>query len=241
MNTKTQTRNLWARRLITTTVISLLLAVCVSCSPLTTQQPEQDTPNTTEPQLVPTTPLPTATSEALIAAGWTTYISQGCGYRISHPVEMQVTPNGPHSRIISFKQPDPDQGARNFIYISVVSPDLQLTSDEGIYNYDPAVTEILLNMQVGESKSIHNDPNTASWFTYQRQPDAQISGHTAQTYENVQPWEFPDGTKEIRYYSSLSDCTYLIGGFMDTSGTNQPGTIPEELFKQIVATIQLTP
>jgi len=242
MNIKTQMRTPWPGKLGTAlTIVGLLLAVSVGCSPVSTQPSEQHTPSTTEPQAVPTTSLPTATSEALIPDGWVTHTSQRCEYTISHPAEMQVTNNGPHSRILGFELPDPDQGARNFIYVSVISPDLQVNPDEGVYNYDPAVAEILLSMQVGESKPVHEDPNTAPGFTYQRQPDAPISGHAAQTYENVQPWEFPGGTKEIRYLLSLNGCTYLIGGYMDTTGSNQPGAITEELFKQIVATIQLTP
>jgi hypothetical protein len=80
-----------------------------------------------------------------------------------------------------------------------------------------------------------------SGFTYQRQSDTLISGYTAQTYENIQPWEFPGGTKEIRYYLSLNGCMYLIGSYLDTTQSNQAGAITEELFNQIVATIQLNP
>ena len=242
MNIRKQMGNPWPGKLgAALTIVGLLLVVSVGCSPVSTQPSEQLTPSTIEPQAEPTIPLPTATSEALIPAGWATHTSQRCEYTIGYPAEMQVTNNGPHSRIIEFEPPDPDQGSRNFIYVSVISPDLQVSPDEGVYNYDPAVAEILLSMQVGESKPVHEDPNIAPWFTYQRQPDTSISGHAAQTYENAQPWEFPDGTKEIRYNLSLNGCTYLIGGFMDTSGANQPGTVTEELFKQIVATIQLTP
>ena len=41
--------------------------------------------------------------------------------------------------------------------------------------------------------------------------------------ENIQPWEFPPGTKEIRYYLQANGCTYLIGGYVDATGSNQPG------------------
>lgn len=154
---------------------------------------------------------------------------------------MQVTSNGSHSRILGFELPNPDQGARNFVYVSVIPMDLQPTPDEVVYNFDPAEAEILLNMQVGESKSVRELPNGEAGFTYQRQPDTMISGRAAQTYENVQPWEFPGGTKEIRYYLSLNGCTYLIGGYLDTTGSNQPGAITEDLFRRILATVQLMP
>ena len=242
MHTRTQMRNPRSGQTpIALCIVALLLAVSVGCNPVSTQPSEQPIPGSTEPQAVPTTPLPTATSEALIPAGWATYTSQRCEYTISHPAEMQVTNNGSHSRILGFELPDPDQGARNFIYVSVISPDLQVNPDEGVYNYDPTEAEILLNMQVGESKAVREVQDLAQWFTYQRMPDTPLGGQPAQTYQNVQPWEFPGGTKEIRYLLSLNGCTYLIGGYLDTTNSNQPGAITEELFNQIAATIRLGP
>jgi hypothetical protein len=204
------------------------------------------TPSATESQAAPTTPLSTVTSEVLIPAGWATHNSRQCEYAISYPAEMQVTDQNPYSQTFGFKLANPDEGARNFIYVSVIPPEIQNMVKAGVYsndvyNYDPAVAEILLNVQVGESKAVREFPNVEAGFTYLRKSDTSISGHTAQTYENVQPWEFPGGTKEIRYYLTLNKCTYLIGGYLDTTQSSQPGAITEELFNQIVATIQLIP
>lgn len=192
--------------------------------------------------------VPPESGEAPIPAGWATYTSasQQCGYAISYPPEMQVTDQTPYSQLFGFKLAESDAGARNFIYVSVITPEIQNMVREGlynheVYNYDPMATEILLNMQVGESKSVHQAPSVESGFTFERKPDTQIGSHTAQTYENAQPWEFPSGTKEIRYYLSLDGCTYLIGGYMDTTGSNQPGAMTEDVFHQVIATLQVTP
>lgn len=83
------------------------------------------------------------------------------------------------------------------------------------------------------------DPQVTPQFTYQRQPDTTIGGYAVQTYENVQPWEFPAGTKEIQYYVSLNGCTYQIGVYLDATQSNQPGAITEDLLRQIVATIRV--
>lgn len=212
----------------------------------TLQLPGPPPPTESELQAAPTIPSSTAISEALIPTGWPTYTSQQCEYEISHPAEMQVQAQTPYSDLLVFNLANPEEGARNFVYMSVITPEIQSMVKAGIYNhdvynYDPAEAEILLNMQVGESKPLRELPNLETGFTYQRQPDTSIGGHTAQSYENVQPWEFPGGTKEIRYYLSLNDCTYLIGGYVDTTGSNQPGAITEDLFQQIVATMQLMP
>jgi len=192
--------------------------------------------------------MPVETSQAPAPAGWTTYTSASpqCGYVISYPSELLVTEETPYSQTIGFQLVDSDAGARNFLYVSVVTPEIQNKVKEGlyeheVYNYDPAATEILLNMQIGESKVVHQSPSIETGFTFERKLDTQISGRIAQSYENLNPWEFPSGTKEIRYLLTLDGCTYLIGGYMDSTGSNQPGAIPEGLFNQIVSTIQLNP
>lgn len=191
---------------------------------------------------------PAESDEAPIPAGWATYasVSQQCGYAISYPSEFQVTDQTPYSQLFSFNLPESDAGARNFVFVSVITPEIQNAVKDGlynheVYNYDPAATEILLNVQVGESQSVHQSPSVASGFTFERKPDTQLSGHSVLTFENLQPWEFPAGSKEIRYYLSLDGCIYLIGGYMDITGSDLPGTITEASFNQIVATFQVTP
>jgi hypothetical protein len=191
---------------------------------------------------------PAEPGEAPLPTGWETYTSasQQCGYVIGYPPELQATDQSPDSQLFAFDLPESDAGARNFVYVSVITPEIQNAVKEGVYNhdvynYDPAAAEILLNMQVGESKPVHPSLDVESGFTYQRQSDTTINGHAAQTYVNAQPWEFPSGTKEIRYYLSQNGCTYLIGGYVDTTGSNQPGAITEDLFHQIVATVQWMP
>jgi len=192
--------------------------------------------------------VPADTSQSPVPATWVTYNSanQQCGYVISYPPEIQVTEQTPYSQTLGFKLPDSDAGIPNFIYMSVVTPEIQKLVEDGIYNhdvynYDPAAIEILVNMQTGESKSVHPAPAMETGFTFERNLDTQISGHIAQTYENIHPWEFPAGTKEIRYYLPSDGCIYLIGGYVATTQSNQPGAITEELFNQIVTTIQLNP
>ena len=191
---------------------------------------------------------PAETSQAPVPASWETYTSasQQCGYLISYPPELQVTEQTPYSQTFGFQLTDSDAVNPNFIYMSVVTPEIQKMAEDGtynhdVYNYDPSATETMLNMQPGESKSVHQAPGMEIGFTYERKADTQIGGHTAQTYENLNPWEFPGGTKEIRYYLSLDGCTYLIGGYVNTTESNQPGAITESLFHQIIYTVQVNP
>ena len=183
---------------------------------------------------------------ASLPAGWATYTSRQCEFSISYPPGMQVANESPYSRMLEFPQAASDAGVRNFIYVSAIGPQVQSmvslgTYQNEVYNYDPAATGILLGMQVGESKSVHPVASMASGFTYARKADRALGGASARTYENAQPWEFPPGTKEIRHILSLDGCTYLVGGYVDTTGSARPGAISEELFDQVVATLRVLP
>ena len=95
-----------------------------------------------------------------------------------------------------------------------------------------------------QSGSLREGTNLADmvpWFTHTRLPDTTLSNQTAQTYENTRPWEFPAGTKEIRYYLQANGCTYLIGGYMATVDSGEPRAISQELFDEIIATFQVNP
>jgi hypothetical protein len=255
MNTRTPILNPWLSQRRTAFCLAILLLVinasCVSVrtQPTVNTQPTvQPTASATEPsptlsaiEPTQTMPSPITTNEAPVPAGWTTYTGRPCDYAISLPADMQILDEEIYSRTFGFKPANPDQMTPNFIYVSVIMPESQNLAGEEIYNYDPNVANLLLNLQVGESKAAHPVPDLAPWFTYQRLPDTTLSGYSAQTYENLQPWEFPQGTKEMRYYLSLNDCMLQIGGYVDTTQSNQPGAITEDRFKQIVATLRVMP
>jgi hypothetical protein len=199
-------------------------------------------PVATEPQVASVN----APSEPSIPAGWATHSSQKCEYSISTPAEMVVTEQSPYNRLFAFKPASPDAGNPNFVYVSVVTPEIQDRAKAGVYehevyNYDPAATDVLLGMQVGESKSVHADVSMTEGFTFQRLPDATLDGQAVRAYVNAAPWEFPRGTKEMRYYASVNGCTYIVGGYMDTTGTGQAGSMTEALFQQVLSTVKLMP
>jgi hypothetical protein len=222
-------------------ILSMLIAIsaCTPTSP-TNGQPipvtESEPTVIVEPEASATIPAPTVVSEATIPTAQ-------CDFFISLPPGMYLTNDDPHSEIYAVFLENSQDAAMNFVYVSVISPEIQNRVTAGmyqneVYNYDPKATETLLAMEVGETISV-SDFDTG--FTYQRNPDTQISGYTAQAYQNDQPWEFPLGTKEIRYYISAGACIYEIGGYVDTTQSDQPWAITEELFNQIVAAIELMP
>ena len=186
------------------------------------------------PPAVPPTPT--------LVPGWERYTHPGsCSYLIDHPSTMDIANQGTYSRIVSSPSMEPGAPVPNFLYISVIPDDFITGGDETIYNYDPGETQTLLDLQVGESRSLREDPTLADWFTYTRLPDVSLNNMPTQAYENTQPWEFPPGTKEIRYYLKANGCTYLVGGYLATIGSGQPGWIDRELFERILATFCPSP
>ena len=248
MSIRTQVRNAWIGQLcLRLVLVSLLFAVVAGCAPAATQPVNQATPT---PLIEATQPVdlttPTLPVEATLPSDWETYTNQGqCGFAISHPgnMEMDGESNGTNSWILRHTITEPTGIDPNFVYVSVIPDDFQ-GGPGVIYNYDPAETDFLLNMQIGESGSLREGTNLADmvpWFTHTRLPDTTLSNQTVQTYENTQPWEFPLGTKEVRYYLKANGCTYLIGGYMATMDSSEPRAIGQELFDEIIATFQVNP
>ena len=235
MSVRTRVRDSWTSQLgVRLVILSLLVGMMVGCAPAATQPVDPITPIT-----------PTTLVAATAPSGWESYTNQGqCGYAISHPAGMDGTSQGTYSWYLSHTITEPTGPDPNFGYISVIPDGFQSSESGAIYNYDAAETEFLLNMQVGESGSLREGTNLADmapWFTYTRLPDTTFSNQTAQTYENTQPWEFPAGTKEIRYYLQANDCTYLVGGYMATVDSGEPRAISQERFDEIVATFHVNP
>jgi hypothetical protein len=230
--------NVISRRLVPGLVLlTLFFGGVAGCAPASTPLVDLVTPTLAA---VPS-PSPAAPVEATLPAGWESYESQAqCGYAIDHPSEMQGVSQGTHSWILSPTTGEPSGAVPNFVYVSVIPDGFQGEVGE-VYNYDPVAVETLLNLEVGEGKSMHDNPNVAQGFTYTRLPDRTLSNQSVQMYENTQPWEFPAGTKEIRYLLQANGCTYLIGGYIDTTGSDQPGAMNEDRFNQIINTFRLKP
>jgi len=237
------------KKMKNTLLIGLMVLLVSACGQLTVtstpaaREPEQPAPVVIESPAASVV-TPTAVVDGLDApAGWMTasHVIQSCEVHLSYPADMQVTDQGANSRLLGYIPESPDTVAWNFIYVSIIPEELRGSNEGEIYNYSPAVAGLLFDLQVGESAAVHDNPQIASWYTYQRLPDTTIGGQTAMAYENDMPWEFPVGTKEIRYYVSVNDCLYQIGGYLDTTRSSEPGMIAEDLFHQIIDNIRIEP
>jgi hypothetical protein len=179
-------------------------------------------------------------SKVTIPDGWQTYKNDELKFAISYPPGFEATQNGKYSVMIVKKVTEPGQGPYNFVYISVV-PEGAQNNDGEIYNFNKTHLDSLLSIKVNEKGTLKGEaPELAEYITFTRLPDTEISGNFAATFINDKPWEFTMGTGEYRYVIDQQNRTYLIGGYISTTSHNSY-SIPQDLYEQILRTIQLPP
>lgn len=167
-------------------------------------------------------PVPTESQD--ISDNWNVYFSF-LRYKISYPDGYVIQPNGDYSIWIFKPLDEPGAGPFNFIYVSLVQPNM-IDNEGQIYNYNPTQFKKLQGLKVGESISLGDtqppNPNLDKWFTYTRVDDAEIDGHIAKRFENNNPWEFPGGTTEVRYIFESGGYIYILGYYYSGKGVTNP-------------------
>ena len=95
-------------------------------------------------------------------------------------------------------------------------------------------------LEIVDTRSLRenfNDPGLDKSFSYTRSPDIKVGELTTKAYVNNNPWEFPQGVKEYRYFVEKDNFTYMIGGYIE--GKNFPVYyISEQEFDQILSTFK---
>jgi hypothetical protein len=173
-----------------------------------------------------------------IPDGWKTYNSETLKYSISYPESYNVEANGENSIIIQKPLKTPSVGPANFVYVSVVTED-KYENDGAVYNFNDDDYEKLMDLDIGDSVSFaaSDQPELSKWFTYNRIEDTVIDGQPTRRFENKSPWEFPPGTKEVRYIFEDDGVIYVLGYYYGGDGLEN--TIdPYEAFN-IVSTFKL--
>ncbi len=174
----------------------------------------------------------------VVPSDWKTYRNQEFSYSVIYPDTMDIANNGMNSITMNRKTENPDAVTTSSIYISVI-PHGFVSEGGQIYNYNTKETTTLLNMKVGETKSLREDAASTEImkaFSYTRLTNRTISGVSANAYVNNSPWEFPKGMKEYRYYVEQNNHTYMIGAYV--AADNKKGAIVEQEFLQIVSSFR---
>lgn len=196
-------------------VFLALLSSIATYFVLKSQSPKQP------PQVVQTTPTPDPT------ANWKTYANSKFSFLIKHPPDFEVSDEG--GILIQKIRNEPSGIETSFAYISII-PDGFVSRGGEIYNYITEETNKLLALGIGETVIV--DPGLTNQ-SYTRLPDITVGGLPAKLFENYQPWEFPQGTKERRLYIHNGIQTYMIGGYLKDKGEVSP-----EFFNQILSTFR---
>lgn len=173
------------------------------------------------PSLIPTSD-PTA--------NWKTYTNNQYGFSISFPSDFEINKQADNQSFIIERILNRPGKNSNFLYITIITTGQNMIKNN-IYAYDPKETNILLDMQIGVSKSIRPKDLLSKFWTYRRIQDVSIDGLQARSFENNNPWEFPPGTIERKMYLTKGNMMYIIGFLYGKD-------LSENFFNQILSTFK---
>ncbi len=163
------------------------------------------------------------------------------GYQLVIPDKYEIEETGQFSRRIFHKLQESGVGQSSFIYISVIPIGKDFSPGE-IYNYSKDELKQLIEMKVGEKKTIGNISRSdlVPYFQFTRIEDAMMGGYGAKSFVNNKPWEFPPGTSEYRYIVPFAQATYLIGVYVNEDlDVSENITLTE--FNELISNFKITP
>ena len=150
------------------------------------------------------------------------YSNDELGYSLRIPKGYRIESEGKYSvRIL----PDVDVvgvGPANYVYISVVVPAMRSAVGE-VYNYNPSqFTKLIALDRVGDTTDVSaQDGNSMKqWFTYTLVSYDDVDTQRAKNFQNMKPWEFPEGTTENRFIFEANTNVYIIGYYTGGDSTH---------------------
>lgn len=202
-------------------IIILLILLLIASVVLKQQFGQQDTP------------LPSSSPEAFIPEP--NYTDPNFGYRIYIPNGFTAHPQNSYSTLFYPPEQTPGPGPTNFLYVSVVTPDMRESAGE-VYNYNPTHFQKLIALEnVGDSVDLASDdiPDLGAWFTYTVVEEIELGSGRVKNFENTQPWEFPAGTTENRFIYGTNENIYLLGYY--TGGDTGTNIDPRMAYQSILS------
>ncbi|MFZ3301524.1 MAG: hypothetical protein WA152_02310 [Microgenomates group bacterium] len=155
------------------------------------------------------------------------YSNTDLGFSINMPEDYKVVKEGDYSVRI---MPDTEvlgMGPTNFVYISVVKPEMKNSLGE-IYNYNAEQFKDLIALEnVGDSVDLSkNSPvGMGEWFTYTVVAVEDIDNGKVKNFQNLKPWEFPSGTTENRFIYGTEKNIYILGYYTGGEGIQEDSRI----------------
>ena len=210
--------------------LALIGAICFTIYTLlarASNAPTQKSAPTPTKTAATNTPIPTMPS--IVPSDWLEYSSTEAQYSIFFPSHINSNCYNPYSCQFSGLT-SLGNGPASLVYVSVIPSNVRL-ADGSIYNYDASESAILSTIKTGETKTTRPSPESKeleTFYRYKRLPDTRINNHTAKVFENSRPWEFPSGTKELRYIITNDTGMYMIGAY------THPDGITEEIARTII-------
>jgi hypothetical protein len=171
------------------------------------------------------------------------YTDADLGYSINLPQGFKVEANGEYSKQFLPDTEVVGMGPTNFIYVSVVPPEMRDSNGE-VYNYNPQHFAKLIELEnIGDSVNLaENDiPDLGEWFTYTVVAIEDIDNGEVKNFENTKPWEFPLGTTENRFIYGTQKNIYVLGYYTGGEGVAEEARIDPRVAYEVIKSFSVLP
>lgn len=169
------------------------------------------------------------------------YTNTELGFSIKMPENYKVVNEGKYSIRI---MPDVEvlgMGPTNFIYVSVVKPEMKNSLGE-VYNYNSEQFKDLIALEnVGDSVDLSKESplGMSQWFTYSIVAIEDIDNGKVKNFQNLKPWEFPSGTTENRFVYGTEKNIYILGYYTGGEGIQENSAVDPRIAYSMVKSFKV--
>ncbi len=168
------------------------------------------------------------------------YTDPEFSYSIKLPAGYKVESEGKYSKIFLPESVTEGVVPVNFIYVSVVTPDMKESVGE-IYNYNPDHFKKLIALKnVGESVNLVDSvPDLAEWYTYKLVGEENIDNSKVKNFQNNKPWEFPGGATENKFIYVTASNIYILGYYTGGDSVAQKSRLDPSLTSSVIKSFKV--
>jgi len=169
------------------------------------------------------------------------YSNPDLGFSINMPEDYKIVKEGDYSVRI---MPDAEvlgMGPTNFVYISVVKPEMKNSLGE-VYNYNSEQFEKLIALEnIGDYVDLSkNSPvGMGEWFTYTVVAVEDIDNGKVKNFQNLKPWEFPSGTTENRFIYGTEKNIYILGYYTGGEGIQEDSKVDPRIAYSMIKSFKI--
>lgn len=202
-------------------LLPIIVLIVIAATGVLLVSSNQQSTNTDNPVATDNASVPVDVSQMDI------YADEEFGYQIAQPNGFIVERQNEYSILMYPEEQPGGVGVANFIYVSVVPPELTESDGGEVYNYNARDYRKLIELEnLGEGVTLgEENSGQEEWFTYTLVAVEDMGNAKVKNFENTKPWEFPSGTTENRFIYDAGVNKYILGYYTGGEGDMQALTL----------------